>query len=306
MQLYDRFWTPKEVGESSRSQSLHLTPTLFRVDTRSAEQSPHSGPFSVKMVSAGRSIYHFPKYTFSVRPGDMLLVPPGERYWTCVNGEGASIRTVYIPTDDLRDAVSALCDPVKTLLEDGRVNRGDITFSPHLRIASPEVREITGELFNTNRSNVSMQSWHQFLGHTALLAADALGAVANIGRIKKSHQRELFRRASLARHLIASDPTTAHSLAYLASIANLSAFYFQRVFRSAFGETPWQMGCRMRIEHAKNLLSCGRSEIETIAARVGYQDHAAFSRAFRRETGLTPLQFRRLHWARPRAQLIRS
>lgn len=299
IQLYDRFWSPREVGEHSRSQALNLTPTLFRVDIRSAEQSAHGGPFSVKMVGAGRSIYHFAKHTFEVRPGDMLLVPPGERYRTCVKGDGAAIRTAYVPEQDLREAISALCDPAEALLDRRCVNRGDLTFSPHQRIANTAVRQIARELFGANRQNSRMLFWQQFLGHAALLVADAVGAIANIAATKRSLERELFRRASVARHLIASDPSATHSLAHLASSANLSSFHFQRVFSRAFGETPLQMRCRLRIERAKDLLSFGRLEIETVARRIGYQDHAAFSRAFRRETGITPLQFRRSYRSLP-------
>jgi AraC-like DNA-binding protein len=278
---------------------LHHTPTLFSVNIRRAEQSAHGGPFSVKMVSAGRSVYHFAKHTFEVQPGAMLLVPAGERYWTQVGQEGAAIRTAYVPDRDLREAISALCDPVEELLEGRSSARGDLSFSPHHRTLTPEVQKIAGELFSSSNAGPESQRWHDFVGHVAQLVADATRAIANIAASKKSIEQELFRRVSLARHLIVSDPSATHSLEHLASISNLSAFYFQRVFAKAFGETPSRMRCRIRIEHAKRLLTSGHVNIETVAARIGYQDHAAFSRAFRRETGISPLQFRRGSQRRP-------
>ena len=49
---------------------------------------------------------------------------------------------------------------------------------------------------------------------------------------------------------------------------------------------------RVRITAAKQLLSAGDESIGIISGQVGYGDPNYFSRVFRRETGLTPREYR--------------
>jgi transcriptional regulator GlxA family with amidase domain len=50
----------------------------------------------------------------------------------------------------------------------------------------------------------------------------------------------------------------------------------------------------LRIEEAKRMLESGGGSFEDIAAEVGYENPAFFRRLFRRSTGLTPGQYRRM------------
>ena len=45
---------------------------------------------------------------------------------------------------------------------------------------------------------------------------------------------------------------------------------------------------RWRLQLAAEQLVQGRAKVATIASQVGYESEAAFSRAFKRETGLSP------------------
>ena len=50
----------------------------------------------------------------------------------------------------------------------------------------------------------------------------------------------------------------------------------------------------LRIEEAKRLLETGTSSFEDIAAEVGYENPAFVRRLFKRCTGLTPGEYRRM------------
>lgn len=74
-----------------------------------------------------------------------------------------------------------------------------------------------------------------------------------------------------------------------------------------FGTAPASYLRRVRLHHASLLLrrSAQRGQIAEIATRVGFKDSNTFGRAFRREYGLTPDQWRRQELARgvtPRAE----
>ena len=83
------------------------------------------------------------------------------------------------------------------------------------------------------------------------------------------------------------------SLAELAALANLSVFHFNRAFKQSTGLPPHRYLVRLRVERAARLLNETRLSVATIAAQVGYDDPNQLARVFRKETGMSPLQYRR-------------
>jgi AraC-like DNA-binding protein len=51
---------------------------------------------------------------------------------------------------------------------------------------------------------------------------------------------------------------------------------------------------KLRIEEAKRLLETGQMPVDDISNEAGYEDSSFFRRLFKRLTGLTPSQYRRL------------
>lgn len=78
----------------------------------------------------------------------------------------------------------------------------------------------------------------------------------------------------------------------LAEIACLSRFHWHRVYRSLAGETVWQTVRRLRLHRAAGELLKGDEPVARIAARSGYANVRAFSKAFRDEFGLPPQRYR--------------
>ncbi|HET9717305.1 MAG TPA: helix-turn-helix domain-containing protein [Pseudolabrys sp.] len=68
----------------------------------------------------------------------------------------------------------------------------------------------------------------------------------------------------------------------------------KRRFKTATGSTLIGYVQNLRIEEAKRLLETGHTSIEDVAPAVGYENPAFFRRLFRRCTGLTPGQYRRM------------
>lgn len=84
------------------------------------------------------------------------------------------------------------------------------------------------------------------------------------------------------------------ALADLARLANLSTFHFSRMFTAAIGLPPGRFVSRRRLENAMAMLAVGKLPLSEIAHRSGFSSQASFSRAFRRATGMTPGEYRRL------------
>ncbi len=68
----------------------------------------------------------------------------------------------------------------------------------------------------------------------------------------------------------------------------------KRRFKAATGVTLIGYLQNLRIEEAKSLLEAGSTPIDDISAAVSYEDSSFFRRLFKRLTGLTPSQYRRM------------
>ena len=91
----------------------------------------------------------------------------------------------------------------------------------------------------------------------------------------------------------------------LADVAGFSVPHFHRVFTAHVGESAISYIRRIRLERAGRKLRMGAVDITEVALAAGYDSHAAFSKAFRQEYGLSPSEFRQLNcWVA--TQLLRK
>jgi AraC family transcriptional regulator len=74
----------------------------------------------------------------------------------------------------------------------------------------------------------------------------------------------------------------------LASACELSRFQMSRLFSEAIGMTVTAYVRGRRLTEAARALASGAPDILRVALQAGYGSHAAFSRAFRDQFGLTP------------------
>lgn len=73
----------------------------------------------------------------------------------------------------------------------------------------------------------------------------------------------------------------------------ISPFYLSHLFREELDITFLEYLTRIRIETAKQLLKDQNTTISSIAAEVGYEDPSYFSKVFKKNTGLSPNQYRK-------------
>jgi len=92
---------------------------------------------------------------------------------------------------------------------------------------------------------------------------------------------------------IAEHASEDFDLARLAARAGLSKFHFQRLFKSAVGVSPSRYHINLRMNLARQLLRETKKSIVDVALEVGYADPSYFAKLFRKETGLSPSDYRR-------------
>ncbi|HHX19455.1 MAG TPA: response regulator [Clostridiaceae bacterium] len=81
-------------------------------------------------------------------------------------------------------------------------------------------------------------------------------------------------------------------LTRLAEIGYVTPNYLCRRFKELTDASPMEYMTRLRLEKAKKLLQDPGLTIEVISQKVGYNSRRSFSRAFNREYGFSPQEFR--------------
>lgn len=100
-------------------------------------------------------------------------------------------------------------------------------------------------------------------------------------------------RLTYLRTRLFEEPALFSGIDEMAAYMNLSRSGFQHLYSHTFGVSVIHDVIKGRIEKAKSLLSKSNFSITEIANKCGYKSEFHFMRQFKKETGLTPTEFRR-------------
>ncbi len=84
----------------------------------------------------------------------------------------------------------------------------------------------------------------------------------------------------------------AISLSDLAGLMFMNKVYFSNLFKKTFGVSPQQYIQQRKLDRARQLLADRTLPIASIAADLHFYDPAAFTAFFKKNTGMTPKEFR--------------
>lgn len=116
-------------------------------------------------------------------------------------------------------------------------------------------------------------------------------------RLSQKHRSRLKRITHLSnmaelRRAIYKNPQLKWTIDDMAHMMMLSRAYFQRMYKQNFGVSAAADVIAARIQLAKKLLSEGRSVSQT-AEKCGYISEIYFMQQFKKETGVTPAEFKK-------------
>ena len=98
-----------------------------------------------------------------------------------------------------------------------------------------------------------------------------------------------------AQNYIAKHYMEEISMQSIAGIVHLHPVYFSNLFKTVTGLNYLDYVQKIRIDHAKKILTTTNDTVERIANEVGYQDKRHFSRIFKRIVGMNPGTYRKLY-----------
>ena len=94
---------------------------------------------------------------------------------------------------------------------------------------------------------------------------------------------------------IHKNPANDWSVERLGQLVNMSRSSFSNRFSELANMTPLQYVIFVRLQKASRLLIESSMPLIAVAERIGYQSEAAFSQAFKKQYGMRPGEFRRVH-----------
>jgi AraC-like DNA-binding protein len=115
-------------------------------------------------------------------------------------------------------------------------------------------------------------------------------------RMKDNHYEDkaIVQKIDKARVYIRERINTNISPKAIAMELNMTYSWFRRLFKQYTGFAPTQYIIKLRLQRAKELLSTTTKSIKEIAVEMNYESVDYFSTQFRRQTKITPTQYRNI------------
>lgn len=224
-----------------------------------------------------------------IRPEECREAPQGERAQLSIDGVADALLTgsreqLAVRLEEafarLREAALTSPETVRTVLISFMVRLRERISSPRPAVVAALPKD--AELYRELEDCYCLEEYKARLLQTLSTALRAGGegsgtksAVisAAAAHIQRSYSQDL-------------------SLDDVATEVGVSSGYLSRLFKQVTGESFKGYLTRNRMQEAKRLLSETTNRVYEIAELVGYNDQHYFSEVFRKETGLSPVEYR--------------
>ncbi|MBK0404884.1 helix-turn-helix transcriptional regulator [Adhaeribacter sp. BT258] len=283
---------------SNRTDFSDLAPNSIISSCFTAYESqihPTTG-LGVKYVSEGKETYWLKGKKSEVTAGKYLLINESEprldvkikcaeTWGMCANIEPAV----------LNDLIFQVLFPNK-LDEMNQVQQ--YLLSPELLVrqatASDELQQFLNRLIGFVGTHPNENPPIELIYELASLLVrenlPLIGSYYKLGASKRTTRQELFQRLLQGKEMLDDSVFSEVNIGQVADECCLSEFRFFRLFKQCFEVSPYQYLFRRRIEKSLELKKQNLSWGE-IAYQLNFTDLAAFSKGFKKITGVSPSQY---------------
>src|SRR5260221_962448 len=238
-----------------------------------------SGRHRIRREMAGRPVEGWSD------PGTMNLTPPNVEASSQASGPSRAI-VLLIPDAFLSRVIS----------EHWEADPRNVEIIPQFLSHDPVIQGVATRLAlealsGSPPERLYAESACEFLAHHMIHSYSTLSAPP-----PRAFGGLPARRLKLILDYIEENLAQPIALRQLGELAGIGIRHFERAFRQAIGVPPHAYVVRKRVARAQNLLLGEPGlAIEEIAVRAGFSSSSHLSSMFRRQTGYTPTEFRRLH-----------
>lgn len=196
--------------------------------------------------------------------------------------EGLSVQPV-------EDAIDRLEQDVKKLNANGTEIYEAVRSAAHLFLQHPQVTE----------GKEKLERFTAAMAHTGwtdrLFALLRRTVITEAQELIARQQSAATRPIRLAKEYVLQHYQEPITLEKVCEEVGFSVSYFSSLFKKETGENFVHFLIRTRIERAKELLAQTNMSVAEICTQVGYSDLKYFTQTFRKETNLSPGQYRKLY-----------
>ncbi len=245
----------------------------------------HQG-YEIYYLHGGVRHYFIQNKTYTIRPGDVVLIDKHDLHKTIEPGTNSHERTVVNFNDRFLESFGNYSQELLKIFQSG--HKVLSLSNQEQLLIEPLLLQLRQEYESPTQMNVLLLriliiqlliALERISGHSAPDACSALPvrnkAAAEIVHYLEAHYAKPFK------------------LHELSSLHNISPYYLCRSFKAYTGFTPVEYLRHVRLNKARERLIVSNDLIQSIAEQVGYSSTIHFNREFKLVVGITPSQFRK-------------
>ena len=240
--------------------------------------------FEILYFESGEAVVYCNSKPILVGPGELIIINSNDVHYC----ESKSPHLVYYVVEfNLSFLHSNQIDLCQTKFMIPLV-QNRIRFRHQIDRASELVNEVRKLIFEYYNQELGYElAVKAYIYHILVLLLRYYGE-QTLSETEKDRQRRTLERLTPVIEYMDCHYTEKLSLGQLASMANMSPYYFCRLFKGLTGKSPTEYINHLRINRAATLLQESNLNITEIAMYVGFSDSNYFSRQFKKYKLVAP------------------
>lgn len=230
--------------------------------------------YQLLYIAAGKGHFFFQDKEKIIEAGHMILYRPKEmQKYVYYGTEQTEVYWVHFTGSDVKNILKEY-----HLFENGQIiPTGNF----------PEYHEIFRKMIQ--ELQLAKPHYEEYL---SILLHELFLLISRYTPKENSQSRILQKEMESATHFFNEHFAEEISIENYSEAKHMSTCWFIRNFKRYNGVTPMQYILNLRITNAKTLLKTTTYPVSEIAVIVGYENPLYFSRLFKKQTGLSPSEFR--------------
>lgn len=255
-----------------KSQLMYVSYSKFGQDWKSLK---HFHPFTeIFLVLDGEGIFTVENKSFDIKTNDLIIVPPNV-YHQELSHDSNPLEYAVLGVEDLLFQIE---EPNQNFIYQNfdRDNEDILYYFHHLL----------------------MESENKELGYDTvcqkLLELLILKIIRKMNINLEAHQviLPIKREIRMICHYIDQNYSENLSLENLAQYMKMNKYYMAHEFKKYMHISPIQYLIKRRIKECQSLLKTSSLSVSEISEAVGFSSQSYFSQIFKKEIGMTPLEYR--------------